>query len=202
MPVARPSDWEGRLWPWVPSSGGDSPAPGCGPGSRAVRLPVGTGITVALRGAPRTGETPRPGSWSAAGWPTAGHLFGPVDVAVPGAGTADYWRPQHESTPAPDGRRPADRQYPRVPGPCPPCVRTVKTGLVDSDADRLLVAARVAGYRTPRVLRDAELEQLKEGRSTWPPSRRRTDPGPGDKWLARRYTGRELTQTGPGIVLL
>jgi len=27
----------------------------------------------------------------------------------------------------------------------------VKTGLVDSDADRLLVAARVAGYRTPRV---------------------------------------------------
>ena len=48
---------------------------------------------------------------------------------------------------------------------------------------------------------DAELEQLKAGRSTGPPSRRRTDPGPGDEWLARRYTGRELAQTGPGIVL-
>src|SRR5580693_7187391 len=80
-------------WPTVtvgmspPCINDDPPTPGLWTGSRAVRLLVATGITVALRVARRTRRTPGRVPWSAAG------------------------------TPAPDGRRPAGHRYPRAPGP-------------------------------------------------------------------------------------
>jgi hypothetical protein len=59
-------------------------------------LQVGTETTVALRAARRTRGTPGRVPWCAAGHPGTrepGNLFGPVDVAVPGARTADFCRP-------------------------------------------------------------------------------------------------------------
>src|SRR5258708_10603622 len=74
----------------LPSGGGDPPAPGRGPGARRFRLHVGTETTVAFRAARRPRGTPGPVPWCAAGQPSAGHPFGPVDVAVPGARTAGF----------------------------------------------------------------------------------------------------------------
>src|SRR5258708_20312564 len=74
----------------LPSGGGDPPAPGRGPGARRFRLHVGTETTVAFRAARRTRGTPGPVPWCAAGQPSAGHPFGPVDVAVPRARDARF----------------------------------------------------------------------------------------------------------------
>src|SRR6266576_205648 len=110
-------------WPTVtvgmspPCVNDDPPAPGCGAAAGRFRLLVATGITVALRVARRTRTPPGRVPWSAAGRPRTGHPSCSRRCAVPGAMTADSRRPRHQSTPAPDGRRPAGHRYPRAPGP-------------------------------------------------------------------------------------